>query len=255
LGGRVGLQSVRQSTIAVALVLMFAVGITAQTKQGPGRFKVVLLGGVPSEKIHINYVLYGPFGASGGFTTPNLDSLSYWIPTSVHGKAAEHIKGFIWASGCKITTFDSSLLESADVQEYFACTPLGTVTLVGRIRATDLPRRKPTEVRFDYIAPWACRFFGFGDCAVPQIEIGTVKPDADGAFEIELPDLSADPISSESEGGAELQMVLREVKTWNLVALLEPETKTLLTPGGALKIAPSYPQNLLFAARKDKPSP
>ena len=106
------------------------------------------------------------------------------------------------------------------------------------------------EVRIDYMASWACRFFGLADCAVPQIELGTVKPDVDGAFEIELPDFSSDPISSDSEGGAELQLVLREVKTGNLAAFLEPEMGMLRTPGNALKIVPSYPQNLFFSARK-----
>jgi hypothetical protein len=70
------------------------VGARAQTNEAPRRFNTVLLGGVPSEKVHINYVLDGPFGASGGFTTPNRDSLSYRIPTSVDGKAAEHIERF-----------------------------------------------------------------------------------------------------------------------------------------------------------------
>lgn len=73
-----GLKSsiVRRSTIAVALALLFAVGASAQIKEARPRFNVVLLGGVPSEKVHINYVLDGPFGASGGSTTPNPDSLS-----------------------------------------------------------------------------------------------------------------------------------------------------------------------------------
>jgi len=100
------------------------------------------------------------------------------------------------------------------------------------------------------MASWACRFFGLADCMVPQIELGTVRPNAEGAFEIELPDLSSDPVSFASEGGAQLQLVLREVKTWNLVAFLEPETADLRTPGGALKIIPSYPQNLSFSVRK-----
>src|ERR1700693_4558583 len=37
------------------------------------------------------------------------------------------------------------------------------------------------------LAPWACRFFGFADCLVPQISLGTVVSNADGAFEIDLP--------------------------------------------------------------------
>jgi hypothetical protein len=175
---------------------------------------------------------------------PKPYSLSYQIPTYVDGKAAGQIKGFIWASGCRMATFDAPLLNRSDVQEYFSCSPLGTITLYGRIPVDDLQGKKPMEVRFDYMASWACRFFGLADCMVPQIELGTVKPDADGAFEIELPDFSADPICSE------LQVVLREIETWNLAAFLEPETETLRTPGNALKIVPSYPHNLLFSARK-----
>ena len=184
----------------------------------------MLLGGVPSEQVHIAYYLYGPFGADGSLVTPKPESPSYQIATSVDGKAASQIRGFIWASGCKIATFNVTLSDPADVQEYFSCSPLGTVTLVGRIRTAALRRKKLMEVRFDYMASWACRFFGLGDCMIPQIELGTVKPDADGAFEIELPDFSADPIGCGSEGGAEPQFVLREVKG-NLVAFLEPERR------------------------------
>lgn len=241
---------VRRITIAAGLALLIAAAATAQANQESLTVNVVLLGGVPSEQVHITYYRYGPFGAYGGVSTPKPHSLSYQIPTHVDGKAAGQIKGFIWASGCRMSMFDAPLLDRSDVQEYFSCDPLGTVTLYGRIRVNDLPRKKPMEVRFDYIASWACHFFGLADCMVPQIELGTVKPDVDGAFGIELPDFSADPISSDSEGGAEFQLVLREVMAWNLAALLEPEMETLRTPGNALKIVPSYPHNLFFSARK-----
>ena len=84
---------------------------------------------------------------------------------------------------------------------------------------------------------------------VPQIEVGRVKPDADGTFEIDLPDFAADSVASGSEGGAELQFVLREVKG-NTVAFLAPETETLRTITRGLKIVPSYPQDLVFSTRK-----
>jgi len=233
-----------------ALTLLLAAGVAAQASQEQRKVNVVLLGGVPSEKVHITYYLYGPFGAYGSVTAPKPDSPSYPIPTYVDGKPAGQIKGFIWAPGCKLATFDATPEDLADVQEYFSCTPSGTVTLSGRIRTADLRGKKPTEVRVDYIASWACRFFGLADCMVPQIELGTASPDAGGAFEIELPDFSADSVCSDSEGGAQLRVILREAKTWNLVAFLEPATETLRTPAGTLKIAPSYPQNLLFSARK-----
>jgi hypothetical protein len=218
---------VRRIAIAAALVLPFAAWANAQAGQKPRSLNVVLLGGVPSEQVHITYYLYGSFGAYGGVTAPIPDASSYQIPTYVDGKAAGQIKGFIFASGCSMALFDITLIDTADVQQYFSCSPLGTITLLGRIRPAELQGKEPMEVRFDYMASWACRFFGLADCAVPQIEIGRVTPDVDGAFEIELPNFEADPISSDSEGGAELQVVLREIKTWNLTAFLEAETETL----------------------------
>ena len=241
---------VRPIAIAATLALPLAAGANAQTSQEPRSLNVVLLGGVPSEQVHITYYLYGSFGAYGGVTAPIPGASFYQIPTYVDGKAAGQIKGFIFASGCSMALFDITLIDAADVQRYFSCSPLGTITLLGRIRPAELQGKEPMEVRFVYMASWACRFFDLADCAVPQIEVGAVKPDADGAFEIELPNFKADPISSDSEGGAELQVVLREIKTWNLAAFLEPETEALRAPDRTLRIVPFYPQNLLFLARK-----
>ena len=235
----------RPSAIAMALALLFIVGAAAQAGPESRPFIIVLPGGIPSEKVTINYVLYGSFGAQGGFTTPKADSPSYQIPTSVNGKAADHLKAVVWAPGCKMATFDAPLRDSGNVQEYFSCNPLGTITLDGRLDKA-LLRTKPAEVRVDYLASWECTFFGFSDCMVPQFELGTVRPDADGAFEIELPDFSSDPIASR---GAQLQLVLREVKTWNAIAFLEPQTESLREIG-SLRILSSYPHNLLFSARK-----
>ena len=241
---------VRRIAIAAALALPFAAWANAQASPEPRSLNIVLLGGVPSEQAHITYYLYGSFGAYGGVTTPIPDAPSYEIPTYVDGKAAGQIKGFIFASECSMALFDITLIDAANVQQYFSCSQLGTITLLGRIRPAELQGKEPMEVRFDYMASWACRFFDLADCAVPQIEVGAVRPDADGAFEIELPNFKADPISSDSDGGAELQVVLREIKTWNLAAFLEPETETLQAPDRTLKIVPSYPQNLLLLARK-----
>jgi hypothetical protein len=239
----------RRATVVGALALLLAGPAAAQTGQVQRSVNIVLLGGILSEKVHIDYVLYGPFGASGNFIPPKPGLTSYQISSYVDGKGAGEVKGFIWAAGCKMVTFEDLLVDSADVQESFSCSPLRTANLVGRIQNAPLSK-KPVEVRVDYLAAWACHFFGLVDCMVPQIEVGIVKPDADGTFEIDLPDFGADPIASASEGGANFQLVLREVQTWNLIAYLEPEIESLRSPGRSLKIVSSYPQNLVFAARK-----
>ena len=205
-----------------------------------------------SDRVEIRYVLYGSFGASGRSITVNSRSRSVEIQASEEGKLADHIKLFVWVPGCNIATFEIAISEFADVQEPFSCSPLSTITLFGQIgRANQLPK-KPREVRIDYLAPWACRFFGFEDCSLPQISLGTVVPKADGAFQIDLPDFALDPVSTDSDGGAELQLVLREVKTGNLMAYLDPELETLRTPSGDLGLAASYPQPVVFVAQKLK---
>lgn len=112
----------------------------------------------------------------------------------------------------------------------------------------DLVQTKTAEVSLRYQAAWACRFFSLSDCMVPQISLGTVNPDAKGAFEIDIPDFASDPIGVD----AEFSLLLRETETWNHIAFLEPELKSLQTPGHALRIADSYPRNLVCVAQSTK---
>jgi hypothetical protein len=170
---------------------------------------------------------------------------------SAEGKPAGEIKLFAWAPGCRIETFDIPL-QALDAQESYSCTPLSTVTLVGQIDDATLARRKRAEIHVDYLAGWACDFFGLADCMVPQISLGTANVDANGGFEIDLPNFAADPIASDSKFRSQFQLVLREVKTWNPIAFLSPESRMLRTPGGALRPATSYPQLMGFVARRTR---
>jgi hypothetical protein len=240
----------RRATFVAAAVLLVAANGLAQTAPQLPNVTITLPPDVPSEKVWVQYVLYGPFGASGSDVARKVGSQLLQIRAAVGSRPAEQIKMFVWAPGCKIETFEMPIQKFSDIQESFSCSPLSTVALVGQISGTYLHGKKSAEVRVDYLAPWACNFFGLVDCMVPQLSLGTANPDDRGVFQIEIPDFSADPISSDSENGAELQVVLREVKTWNLIAFLEPELQTLRTPGGGLKVVPSFPQNLVFSARK-----
>jgi len=175
----------------------------------------------------------------------NMRSLE--IETAVKGKVADRLKLLAWAPGCKIATFDIPI-QQADVQEFFSCNALSTVTLKGRISASGVPQKEHAEIDVRYLADWACGFFGLLDCEVPMILIGTVKPDRDGRFEVRLPDFAADSTSFRP-GGAEFDFMLREIRTLNLIAWLWPESTSLRSLGG-LRPAPSYPRPTVFAARK-----
>jgi len=141
---------------------------------------------------------------------------------------------FIGAPRCKMATFDIPIPNLLDTQESFSCSPAPTVTLVGQIGPVS---------SVDYMAGWACKFFGFADCMVPQISFGRAKPDAEGIFKIELPDFSADSNASDSDDGTDLQVILRDAKTHNILAFLEPESDALRTASGNVRISTFYPQD------------
>jgi hypothetical protein len=213
------------------------------------KVSLILTSDVPHEKVFGYYVLYGGFGAHGGLLQEPR-SRTIQIAAAVDGKPASRIKMFIGSPGCKIATFDIPVQEFSDTQESFFCSPVSTITLQGQISPARLVGNKNADVSVDYMAGWACGFFGFADCMVPQISLGTAKPDAEGIFKIELPDLSADSTSSDSSDGTELQLILRDAKTYNILTFLEPESETLRTVSGNLRISSLYPQNVVFVARK-----
>ncbi len=235
----------------VALLSLLVTGCaTGQVASQPPKLSILLPANTLSDKFEVRYVLYGSFGASGGYISPNRDSTGVVkIPLSVDGKIANAIKLFAWAPGCQFATYDLSVHQS-DMQELYTCNPLSTVTLHGQIADKSLVQAASSEIRVDYLAGWACQFFGLWDCMVPQISLGTVTVDADGRFEIELPDFARDPASSDSKSSSEFQFSLRKVKTWNLIAFLDPELKVPHSGGGGLRPASSYSEPVIFSARK-----
>jgi hypothetical protein len=232
------------------LWLLLAGCATGQVASQLPKLSILLPANTPPDKFEVRYVLYGSFGANGGYISPKHDTKGVVkIPLSVDGKIANEIKLFAWAPGCQFATYDLSVHES-DMQELYTCNPLSTVTLHGQIADKRLLQGVSSEIRVDYFAGWACEFFELWDCMVPQISLGTVTVDADGRFEIELPDFAQDPASSDSKSPSDFQFALRKVKTWNLIAFLDPELKVQRAAGGGLRPASSYADPVIFSARK-----
>jgi hypothetical protein len=242
---------IRGARVLFLSFLIFAVGGVVLAEAQPPRVSIVLMPDVPYETVFGHYVLYGRFGANGGLIQkPGSQTLQ--IPAVVEGKPASRIKMFIGAPGCKMATYDIPIQEFSDIQESFSCSPVPTLTLEGQISPASLLRHQDTTVSVDYMAGWACSFFGFADCMVPQISFGTVKPDTDGVFKIEIPDFSSDSIAPDTDGGTGLQLILRDAKTYNVVAFIEPEAEAFRTASGNLRITSFYPPDLGFVARRKK---
>jgi len=204
---------------------------------------------VLSETVQIHYFMTGPFGGYGGFVKAEQNVHAYRIEAAVKGIAASRIKTILYAPGCEIATFDDPLPGPSTVSEQFTCRKLPTVSLTGRIVPESAPRGQKPEVAISYLARWDHAFFGIVDGMVTQIWIATAVLDAEGMFQVQLPDFGRDPIaSSRPDSVGEFQFWLRDVGTGNTMGSLEPsEFKTGLS---GLRIQSWYPEGLAFALRK-----
>jgi hypothetical protein len=88
---------------------------------------------------------------------------------------------------------------------------------------------------------------------VPQMLVATVTPNADGTFRAQVPDFESDPViakvKSLLQGSGDFWLLLRDPKTLNHVAELQPEIEDFRAPGGTLKTLPAYPSDLVFIAK------
>lgn len=218
------------------------------TAQPPPRISIALPQDVPSETVHIHYFMTGPFGGVGGFVRQERNVHAYRIEAAVEGRPATRIKVIVYAPGCEIATFDDALPGPVTIQEEFTCRELPSVSLAGQIVPKEALRGKKPEVKINYLAFWAHGFFGIVDGMVTEIPVATAVPDADGFFQVQLPDFGIDPIASRPDRDGAFHLLLREAETWNIVADLEPPG--FMTARGELRIRSSYPQGLTFAVRK-----
>jgi hypothetical protein len=244
----------RQTTALAFVLLSFLAA--AQEGKSSGSLTVLLPSEVPSETAQISYFLQGSFGLHGDLVSPGPKVESYLIRTAINGKPAKTIQLVLWARGCQTKIFNLKLVGSPDTQVPFVCDPLAAVILTGRIQPGDGARDIPSEISIRYSASWECRFYGLVDCLVPQIDLGVVKPDAQGLFEIELPDFHADPVPSrfETDDGGSFSLILRHQHTLNRIAQLQPSEPEYRTPGGDLKVLSTYPSNLNFVTPTPKES-
>lgn len=225
--------------------------VAALALQLPGerplpRISISIPSDVLSETVDIHYFMTGPFGGYGSFVRPQRNVRAYEIEAAVDGKPAENIKFIVYAPGCELATFDELLSGPTTVPEDFTCRTLPSVTLTGRIVPKDVLRGRRPEVAISYAAFWDHGFFGIKDGMVTMIPVATAIPDAEGFFQVQLPDFGRDPIASRTDREGAFLFWLGGVKDGS--TYLEPSDFRTVT--GELRIQSWYPPGLTFAARK-----
>ena len=218
-------------------MMLAALVVLVGSTTGRDRPKVslVLPPGITSETVQINYYLTGPFGGYGVATRPERQKASYDIDPFVDGRQAENVKIIAYLPECEIATFDLSFSGTA-VERRLDCVPLGSVQLRGQILSASLTRDQNREIEVNYLAEWSARFFGTCDGPVTAIRLGAARIDPHGEFEITLPDLYTQPRLRDGE----IQFILREPKTKNIIAFLRPAETTPKSPPW-LNVQASYP--------------
>jgi hypothetical protein len=232
------------------LIVAFLIVSSANAQSPPQTpvLRLFLPGNIPSDKIEVDYALYGTFGAHSRYGRAKPDSAFVEIPLVVEGSTANEVKVLAWAPGCRVEEFDIKV-GGLDLHDSYSCDQLPFVLLAGQVdQSVALRQRRTAEVRVDYLAGWGCSFFGFSDCMVPQFSIGTAKIDPTGRFEISLPDFSSDPAYKALSATDGFEIVLRQVNTEDIS--LRPRSKLLRTLDGSLKAASVYPNPVLFVANK-----
>jgi hypothetical protein len=163
----------------------------------------------------------------------------------------DRFKALVWTPGCKIREFDVPV-EKTDIELQFACDPLKTVTLRGRVRYVDIIG--PMRLSVDYMGMIACfwadetmqwRFISCSGLDIKGVATAEVAPD--GSFEIELPDFNNDPVASHAN--RDLYFWLSGIK--EVPPLLVPES----SPTNTFKFAASYPVEVIFVPVDFEDSP
>jgi hypothetical protein len=240
-------------TLGVALTALLLVVQSHAGEKTEAHVLIDLPSFVPSETVYINYFLYGPFGAYGGSVTQEPGLRSYDIKSSVDGKAASAIKLLVYAGGCEIRTFEIDLSERGTIKREFDCRPLPTTTLSGRIVPRQLVMGKAAQLRIMYMAAWSHEFFGIMDGPIVEIPLATATPDDNGMFQTDVPDFDVDPATSAWNTKPSLHLLLRDAKTWNIIAFgLEPDIEEYRGNFGGLDIRSFYPSGLTFSDRNQQ---
>jgi len=201
------------------------------------RVRIVFPGGVQSEKVYVRYGLRKPGGTySSQVARMPAAGSSLEIPAPT-----DRFKALVWVPGCKMKEFDVPV-EKSDIELQFACDPLKTVTLLGRVKSVDIIG--PMTLSVNYSGMISCLWRDdsksewFVSCSGLDIAgIATAEVAPDGSFKIELPDFNNDPIVSNAD--RELDFWLSGIKG---VPFLVPES----SPTDTFKVAASYPAEVIF---------
>jgi hypothetical protein len=199
--------------IGVASVQLL-VAVAASHPNSAPSVSILLPDEVPSETVQIAYHLIGPFGGYKYYTDPKAGLHQYEIEASEGGRAATEIRLIIYATGCEFQTVILPIEQhSSRLRHEFKCKTAQKARLSGRIAPYDLVRDKNAQIKIVYDAVWAYRFFGINDGMLTTFCLTTIRPDSNGAFQVDLPYFQEDTSSLATESMSSFHLTLEDSET------------------------------------------
>lgn len=162
------------------------------------------------------------------------------IKADIPDKSARSFAAIAYAPGCQFVTISIYDLTPDSRQSEFQCQKLPTTRLAGRANVSQFGGRELT-VEVLYEIDWAREFFGAPGISVSPLSLGKADVRSDGAFDLEIPDFSVDPLWQSLSHNATLAFSISYMRDGARVAMpLQPSGS--LATGPKLKVAATYPE-------------
>jgi hypothetical protein len=234
---------------AVALSIAYSCGCST----APESFSIRSPGG--GKNLEIHYFLTGAFGGYGGFVRDAEGDGACRIPLGVdrrterisaRGTPAETLKAILYAPGCQFYLLSVDLRTSSSRTATFECNPLPTVSIKGAL--SQFPSdRGALDVEIFYLALWGFEFFGYVDGPIQEFKVGAAPLQADGRFQIAIPDFSRDAITTQKQSAyLRVNVLAHPTGNWVQDVLPPPD---LRDRNLGMKILPRYDGEILFSPR------
>ena len=227
-----------------ALFLAVPVCVAAQTNANDDVFTISVAPPTSAKDVQVRYFLNGDPTVQQSSSIAKPDEQRITVKTGTQAKPAKSFRAIVFAPGCQFATIRADDLAAGNRQADFQCQKLATVPLSGKADISRFAGRD-MQVQALYVCGWAGQFFGMPGLAISPFSVGKGKVESDGAFALELPDFSGDPLWKDLSHNATLMLFLVDASTGEQLARLSAPRE--LSRRGALKVAASYPAEIQFA--------
>ena len=239
-------RGIMMSRTAPLALLLLLPSFFAKTQTGPSQDVFTIVVGAPTapRDVQVRYVLSGNSAApqAGSIAEPQDDRIV--VKTAVADKMARGFRAIVYAPGCQFGTISANDLSTNARQADFQCQRLSSVSLHGKADISPFARRD-LQVDVLYECDWAGQFFGIPGLAISPFFLAKARVEDDGTFTADLPDFAGDPLWASLSHNATIVFMLLDASTGERLARLSAPRN--LSRKGALKVANSYPEEIVFA--------